>query len=119
MANHPELELEQAYIDHAYLCLERARAVAESMREDVVDGQGGTFQNRYERDVVWERVGVRLHQLELGERSLIFGRIDTEPSEEDPKGESFHIGRIAVSDGTIGSVVVDWRAPIAETFYRA
>lgn len=119
MANHPELELEQTYIDHAYLCLERARAIAESMRERVVDGQGGTFQNRYERDVVWERVGVRLHQLELGERSLIFGRIDTEPTEEDPLGESFHIGRIAVSDDKSNSVVVDWRAPLAETFYRA
>ena len=119
MANHPELELEQAYIDNAYLCLERARAVAEAMREGVVDGQGGTFQNRYERDVVWERVGVRLHQLELGERSLIFGRVDTEPTEEDPEGESFHIGRIAVADDKSNSIVVDWRAPLAETFYRA
>ena len=119
MANHPELELEQAYIDNAYLCLERARAIAEAMREGVVDGQGGTFQNRYERDVVWERVGVRLHQLELGERSLIFGRVDTEPTEEDPDGESFHIGRIAVSDDKSNSIVVDWRAPLAETFYRA
>jgi DNA helicase IV len=119
VANHPELELEQAYIDNAYLCLERARAVAEAMREGVVDGQGGTFQNRYERDVVWERVGVRLHQLELGERSLIFGRVDTEPTEEDPEGESFHIGRIAVADDKSNSIVVDWRAPLAETFYRA
>ena len=119
MTNHPELELEQAYIDNAYLCLERARAVAEAMREGVVDGQGGTFQNRYERDVVWERVGVRLHQLELGERSLIFGRVDTEPTEEDPEGESFHIGRIAVADDKSNSIVVDWRAPLAETFYRA
>ena len=119
MANHPELELEQAYIDNAYLCLERARAVAEAMREGVVDGQGGTYQNRYERDVVWERVGVRLQQLELGERSLIFGRVDTEPTEEDPEGESFHIGRIAVADEKSNSIVVDWRAPLAETFYRA
>ena len=84
-----------------------------------MDGQGGTYQNRYERDVVWERVGVRLHQLELGERSLIFGRVDTEPTEEDPEGESFHIGRIAVADEKSNSIVVDWRAPLAETFYRA
>lgn len=119
MATHPEMELEQAYIDNAYLWLDRARALAEAMRENVVDGQGGTFQNRYERDVVWERVGVRLHQLELGERSLIFGRVDTEPTEEDPEGDSFHIGRIAVSDDQSNAVVVDWRAPLAETFYRA
>ncbi len=119
MATHPELEVEQAYIDHAFECLEAARQKAASMRESVTDGQGGTFQNRYERDVVWEQVGARLHQLELGERSLVFGRVDTEPSEEEPEGETFHIGRIAVSDETSNPIVVDWRAPVAETFYRA
>ena len=46
MANHPELDAEQAYIDHAYECLERTKRVVESMREQVVDGQGGTFQHR-------------------------------------------------------------------------
>ena len=98
MANHPELEVEQAHIDHAYECLERARAKAASMREGVEDEAGGTFQNRYERDVVWERVGVRLHQLELGERSLVFGRVDTEPTETEPEGETFHItGGVGVS----------------------
>ncbi|HTN99577.1 MAG TPA: hypothetical protein VL068_02780, partial [Microthrixaceae bacterium] len=119
MASHPELEIEQAHIDHAYECLEAARKKAASMRESVTDGQGGTFQNRYERDVVWEQVGARLHQLELGERSLVFGRVDTEPSDEEPAGETFHIGRIAVSDETSNPVVVDWRAPVAESFYRA
>jgi DNA helicase IV len=133
VANHPELDAEQAYIDHAYECLETSRRTAESMREEVVDGRGGTFQNRYERDVIWERVGTRLHQLEIGERSLIFGRIDPEP-EPEPEGdaevadgrepdaserESYYIGRIAVADEHSDPVVVDWRAPIAETFYRA
>ena len=47
MANHPELDAEQAYIDHAYDCLERSRRVAESMRDEVSEARGGTFQNRY------------------------------------------------------------------------
>ena len=127
MANHPELDAEQAYIDHAYECLERTKRIVESMREGVVDGQGGTFQNRYERDVVWDRVGVRLGQLEIGERSLVFGRIDTDPdtvrSDEDGPGpgpgETYYIGRIAVADEHSDPVVVDWRAPLAESFYRA
>lgn len=119
MATHPELEVEQAYIDHAFECLAAARQRVASMRESVTDGQGGTFQNRYERDVVWEQVGARLHQLELGERSLVFGRVDTEPTNEEPEGETFHIGRIAVSDEASNAIVVDWRAPVAETFYRA
>jgi len=117
VANHPELDAEQAYIDHAYDCLERSRRVAESMRDEVSEARGGTFQNRYERDVIWERVGTRLSQLEIGDRSLVFGRIDTEPNGSG--GESFYIGRVAVADENSEPVVVDWRAPIAERFYRA
>ncbi len=125
MANHPELDAEQAYIDHAYDCLERTKRTVESMREGVVDGQGGTFQNRFERDVVWDRVGVRLGQLEIGDRSLVFGRIDTDASAERTDGpgpgpgETYYIGRIAVADQQSDPVVVDWRAPLAESFYRA
>jgi DNA helicase IV len=33
--------------------------------------------------------------------------------------EAFHIGRLAVSDRDQEPVVVDWRAPVAEPFYRA
>jgi DNA helicase IV len=118
VATHPELEAEQAYIDHAYACLERTRRVVASMREGVVDGQGGTFQNRHERDVVWEQVGLRLAQLEIGDRSLVFGRIDTEPNGTG-EGERYYIGRVAVADQHSEPVVVDWRAPVAESFYRA
>ncbi len=117
MANHPELDAEQAYIDHAYDCLERSRRIAESMRDEVSEARGGTYQNQYERDVIWERVGTRLSQLEIGDRSLVFGRIDTEPHEAN--GDSFYIGRVAVADEHSEPVVVDWRAPIAERFYRA
>jgi DNA helicase IV len=34
-------------------------------------------------------------------------------------GESFHIGRLAVSGSDHEPLVVDWRAPVAEPFYRA
>jgi DNA helicase IV len=34
-------------------------------------------------------------------------------------GESFHIGRLAVSGPDHEPLVVDWRAPVAEPFYRA
>ena len=33
--------------------------------------------------------------------------------------EGFHIGRLAVADSDAEPVVVDWRAPVAEPFYRA
>jgi len=124
VANHPELESEQAYIDHAYECLELTRRAVESMRDSVEVGPGGTFQHRYERDVVHERVEARLQHLELGDLSLVFGRIDTDPSarvsdDASAVGDRFYIGRLAVSDPKRDPVVVDWRAPIAEAFYRA
>ena len=79
---------------------------------------GGTFQARYERDVFDEAVVNRLTQLDLGNAALVFGRIDR--MAETPDGlETFHIGRLAIADEESEPVVVDWRAPVAEPFYRA
>ncbi len=119
MSEHPDLIDEQRAIDHAYDCLERTRAAVAAMGSQYDGGPGGTFQHRYERDVVQEQVDQRLGQLDIGDQSLVFGRIDAEPTPERPEVESFHIGRIAVSDERRDPVVVDWRAPIAESFYRA
>jgi DNA helicase IV len=114
LAGHPDLEAEQAYIDRAYACLEATRAAASRMTSMVEVGRGGTEQARFERDVIWDTMLQRLSQLQLGDASLIFGRID---AEGDPT--PYYIGRIAVSDEHQDPVVVDWRAPIAEPFYRA
>jgi len=121
VANHPELEAEQAYVDHAYDCLEQTKRAVEAMRESVEGGPGGTFQHRYERDVVHDRVEARLQHLELGDLSLVFGRIDLDPAVDDTPEDNdrFYIGRVAVADARRDPVVVDWRAPVAESFYRA
>ena len=123
MAPHPELEAEQAYIDFAYECVERTRAAALAVVEAPDIGPGGTFQARYERDVMWERMATRAAQLDFGNAPLCFGRIDFDnvetPATVDEPDERFYIGRTAVSDREQNPVVVDWRAPIAEAFYRA
>ena len=36
-----------------------------------------------------------------------------------PAVETFHIGRLAIHSADHDPLVVDWRAPIAEPFYRA
>lgn len=110
---HPEIEAEQAYVDRAYRLLDEARERARKLRGMVEVGRGGTTQARYERDVIEESVQNRLGQLQLGSASLVFGRIDEE------SGDRFHIGRLAVADEAQEPVVVDWRAPVAEPFYRA
>jgi DNA helicase IV len=113
MSQHPELVEEQAYIEHAYECLDRAREQAIRLRGLTEVGRGGTHQARYERDVIEETVRNRLAHLEIGDAALVFGRIDRDT------GEAFHIGRLAVADERQEPVVVDWRAPVAEPFYRA
>jgi DNA helicase IV len=116
---HPELEQEQEYILHAYECLEASRVDALKIRELTSSGPGGTFQARLERNVFDENIVHRLEQLELGNAALVFGRIDRVAETETDNVETFHIGRLAVADSKREPVVVDWRAPVAEPFYRA
>ena len=115
---HPDLADEQAYIDRAYECLDTSREAAWRMRNMTEADLGGTFQARFERNAFDEALLKRLADLDLGDASLVFGRIDR--SAESPDAvESFHIGRLAVADEDREPVVVDWRAPVAEPFYRA
>ncbi len=62
-----------------------------------------------------EAVADRLAQLDIGDRSLVFGRIDHAGEHDD----SLYIGRVGVWDRNQDPVVVDWRAPASEPFYRA
>ena len=109
-----ELAAEQAVVDRAYRRLEQMRDQARALAADVLDhGAGGTFANRIERDVRVEVTGRRLAELQVGEAGLVFGRIDPDA------GDPLYIGRVAVADEDNEPLVVDWRAPAAEPFYRA
>ncbi len=130
MAANPDLEAEQAHIDHAYQQLEAMRAAARGLLESVLDqGRGGTPQARAERDVLVRTSLQRLEHLNIGDQSLCFGRIDVTSDhagadrqagvDAGSTRETFHIGRLSVSGPSQESLVVDWRAPVAEPFYRA
>jgi DNA helicase IV len=120
VAGQPELEEEQQFLDRAHAGLDAMRAESQRMLESVLDlGRGGTFQSRTERDIVVRTSLARLAQLDIGDQALCFGRIDVAPPEDGQEPESFHIGRLAVSDTAHEPLVVDWRAPVAEPFYRA
>ncbi len=120
-----ELQGEQEFVDLAYARLDAMRSDANSMLEGVLDlGRGGTFQSRTERDVIVRTSMARLEQLDIGDQALTFGRIDRLNDGEDGAGgtpgvETFHIGRLAIHSADHDPLVVDWRAPIAEPFYRA
>ncbi len=77
-------------------------------------GRGGTTQARFEREAMLEAALARLTRLDIGDRSLVFGRIDPATTKE-----RFYIGRVGLWDADHEPIVVDWRAPVAEPFYRA
>src|SRR2546421_8113103 len=111
---HPDLDAEQAHVDRAYERLDEMRARAnEVIHAAFVMPRGGTPQARNDRDVIVRTNLHRLEQLEIGDEPLVFGRIDRED------GDAYHLGRLAISDTDQEPLVVDWRAPVAEPFYRA
>ena len=118
MTESREIQEEQAFLDRAHASLEIMRNDARAVLDGVIDtGRGGTFQSRTERDIVVRSSLARLEHLDVGDQALTFGRIDVARTDQAP--EIFHIGRLAVSDQNLEPLIVDWRAPVAEPFYRA
>ncbi len=109
-----ELRAEQEHMDGAYARLDELRSGASALAEEVIGlGRGGSLADRVDRDARVQLSLARRAALSVGERPLCFGRLDTED------GDRLHIGRLGVSDQAGEPLMVDWRAPVAESFYRA
>ncbi len=109
-----ELAAEQAHVERANDRLSQLRAEARDLVGGARSGdRSGALFQRFERDVTEALGQERLRRLHLGEQPLCFGRIDL------TDGEALHIGRLGVLDDDGSALVVDWRAPFAERFYRA
>ncbi len=102
----PEIQAEQAYLDHALASLADMRRRAERLLRDLIDAGNPDL------DYV-AALSHRVFLLADSPRPLLFGRIDEE------SGPTWHIGRRHVEDTRSDPVVVDWRAPVAVPFYRA
>ncbi len=107
---HPDLPAEQAYLDHAYECLERMREALLRTVDAAGVGEGG-FDIAASCVEAW--VDRRLAAYERAEEILCFGRIDVESVEK-----SLYVGRRWVHDDD-GMLVVNWQAPAARPFYTA
>jgi DNA helicase IV len=118
-----ELASEQRHVDMAYARLDAMRRSAERVAAGYSDVQrGGTFQARLEREAAEAYTRRRLAGLDVGDTPLVFGRLDlaVDPGAgARPPDGPFYVGRISVTDDDLTSLVVDWRAPVAEPFYRA
>ena len=104
--SHPELKAEQAYVDHAYECLEHMRDVV-VRAADAADGE--VAQAALDAWAV-----KRLATFEDAERGLLFGRLDFEAVER-----ALYVGRRWVHDDEGDQIVVNWQAPAARPFYTA
>ncbi|WP_327290627.1 HelD family protein [Streptomyces sp. NBC_01198] len=106
--------------------LSSSRAALRAMREDVealdiTDVTGNWVNAR----ILAGEIEVRIKALaDLVHTPLFFGRLDyghapgTELA-EGAEGESFYIGRRHVHDAEGDPMVIDWRAPVSQPFYRA
>ena len=103
---HPDLPAEQAYVDHAYECLDRMREVVERAA-DATDSEVAAL--------ALEAWAVRrLKTFEDAERGLCFGRLDL-----DTTPLPLYVGRRWVHDDDNELLVVNWQAPAARPFYVA
>ncbi len=104
--SHPDLAAEQAYVDHAYECLDHMR--------EVVLGAADTSDNEVAALALEAWAIRRLRTFEDAERGLCFGRLDLEGA-----GTPLYVGRRWVHDDDQEVLVVNWQAPAARPFYIA
>jgi DNA helicase IV len=103
---HPDLPTEQAYIDHAYACLDSMRATLSRA------GEAGATEVAAEAIEKW--AARRLVTFADADRGLCFGRLDV-----DFHADPLYVGRRFVHDDDQRLLVVNWQAPAARPFYTA
>src|SRR4051794_13016709 len=109
-----ELAREQKYVAALYERLDVLRVRTRGQLDGVLaQGASGTHQNRSERDSFADMYAQRLARLWAVENSLCFGRLDHADE------TSLYIGRLGLSDDDQHRLLIDWRAPVAQPFYRA
>ncbi|MFG1908010.1 HelD family protein [Kribbella sp. NPDC048928] len=134
LVERAELTAEQNHVDRVYGRVEEA---ARSASRIAVEGhQRGQAQNvgrvreeeqtgLYERDVLVFAAARRIAELDAEHEGLVFGRLDSDGGDDQPAAataadlEKLYVGRIGVRDAEYEPLVIDWRAPAAEPFYRA
>ncbi|MGW0144692.1 HelD family protein [Streptomyces sp. NPDC003333] len=106
--------------------LASSRAALRAMREDVesLDIRDVTA-NWVNAEVLTRQIDDRIKALaDLSDTPLFFGRLDYlhapgAEGAEGAEGERFYIGRRHVHDADGDPMVIDWRAPVSQPFYRA
>ena len=109
-----ERKAEQQHLDVLYARLDELQGRSEEALTRIRrTPTTGTPSARTERDAFIALHAARLRQLHAVEDRLCFGRLDL------LGGERRYVGRVGLADEEHRQLLVDWRAPAAEPFYRA
>lgn len=115
-ADREDLAAEREHLAASRAALRRMRERAEGLfaTGDTVAGDAYSA----------ETLGTMLHRriAELADHPdtpLFFGRLDFGAGDPDHRGNRYHIGRRHVTDDIGEPMVLDWRAPVSRSFYRA
>ena len=117
-----ELDLE---LDAERRHLNASRAALKAMREHVEhlfatgDKVAG---DAFSAETLGRTLAQRVRELaDNPDTPLFFGKLTFTPDAADTEsaGHAFHIGRRHVTDATGEPMVLDWRAPLSRSFYRA
>ncbi|WP_420117123.1 HelD family protein [Micromonospora sp.] len=111
-----ELSTEQAHLETSRLALRRMRDRAESLfaTGDKVAGDA------YTAEQLGRHLARRVAELaDDPTTALFFGRLDFGPADPEHAGRGYHVGRRHVTDDRGEPLVLDWRAPVSRSFYRA
>jgi DNA helicase IV len=104
-----ELHAERAHLAASRAALGRMRGRAESLFSSGADIAG----DAYSAETLGRTLSRRVAELADDPRTpLFFGKLDIEET-------AYHIGRRHVTDDAGEPMVLDWRAPLSQSFYRA
>src|SRR5689334_3720578 len=103
---HPELQQEQAYVDHAYECLDKMRTTLEGAQDRMA--------TEFAAIAIEAWMKRRQKTFVDAERGLCFGRLTL-----DGTLRPLYVGRRWVHDDDREPLVVNWQAPAARPFYTA
>src|SRR5215813_6219694 len=111
-----ELAGERAHLVRSRAALARMRERAEELFRtgDTVSG------DPFSAESLGRQLARRIAELADDPTApLFFGRLDFGAASEEHAGHAYHIGRRHVVDGHGDPMVLDWRAPLSRSFYRA
>ncbi|MGI5455931.1 HelD family protein [Streptomyces sp. CA-249302] len=105
---------------HHDRCRTALAAMVDGAQEHVVTGEDVAASGADAEVLGYQLRSKAKEMRELPEGPLFFGRLDFTQGDGEHGGQSYHVGRLRISEQPAAPpLVVDWRAPVSRAFYQA